>query len=308
MAWKFRQEYVKDGDVVEPSEWRLNVNEMYSELNGFLDSDNIQREVIGNSKIKRGSFTEVLTNWNIVRSYVFSHEESGWQTEAKTIYNRDRNNKNSRPFPAGKHTYGDKTTDEYLELLNNKKRLPYVEFNADQDGLLICEFSGFVTWLPQSTNSQDLARSNHPGEIDYLFKDGMSLRTYGYFAKQSAHFKSLSSYVLCSQWRITVNGQSVAETGFLGCEYSSHPIYLVGTTPITKGKETSVQLEAQFVWYSHGKDHTIQASGWNPLPSTKYGGGKHHPMDGYRSNYDKFSYRVDCSLNSPVMLVTYRKR
>ena len=62
MAWKFVQEYAQDGDIVEPSEWRINMNEMFSEINGFLDSDNIGRNSVGNSQIKRDAFTQVHSN------------------------------------------------------------------------------------------------------------------------------------------------------------------------------------------------------------------------------------------------------
>ena len=76
MAWKFVQEFSQDGDVVEPSEWRINNNEMFSELNGFLDSDNIGRQVINNSMVARNAFTEVIgSDLSPSRSYVFAHED-----------------------------------------------------------------------------------------------------------------------------------------------------------------------------------------------------------------------------------------
>ena len=75
MAWKFKQEYVRDGDVVEPSEWRINVNEGISEINGFLDSDNLGRDQIHRSQIKRGAFTQVYSqDSNAFDCYIFNHE------------------------------------------------------------------------------------------------------------------------------------------------------------------------------------------------------------------------------------------
>jgi hypothetical protein len=62
MAWKYKQEYVADGDVVEPSEWRVNINETVSEINGFLDTDNIKRDAITRPIIKRNTFTRVYSN------------------------------------------------------------------------------------------------------------------------------------------------------------------------------------------------------------------------------------------------------
>ena len=55
MAWKFRQERVAGGDVVEPSEFRINTNEFVSELNGFLDADNVNRQAIGKNETKRNT-------------------------------------------------------------------------------------------------------------------------------------------------------------------------------------------------------------------------------------------------------------
>ena len=313
MAWKYKQEYVKDGDVVEPSEWRININEMYSELNGFLDSDNIERSSIANSRIKRGAFTKVFSNDLNTKSYIFNHQQSGWQTSAPTIYNTDTNNVTAHPYPTYRERFSD-TDEEYLERLDSgQEMLPLVTFDADHDGLLICEFSGFIGWLPQSTNPDDLARPGRPSEIDY-FPYGIegtahSLSQYGYFAKQSCNHKELNSYVLCSLWRITVNGQSVAESGPLGNDYQTSPLYLVGTTPISKGKEVVVQLEAQFVWYSHGTDSYMQASSFSPKPSTaaRYVAPGHSGSTAVEL-IDQYSYLVDCSLNCPSMIVTYRKR
>jgi len=122
--------------------------------------------------------------------------------------------------------------------------------------------------------------------------------TYSYFAKQNKWFKLSSAYVLCSMWRITVNGQSVAETGPLGNEYDSHPIYLCGTTPVVKSKDNIAQLEARFIWYSPGRNHFIEASGWAP---------KDVKGDDITEDPD-ITWRRDCSLHSPSMHVIYRKR
>lgn len=303
MAWKFVQEFSQDGDVVEPSEWRINNNEMFSELNGFLDSDNIGRQVINNSMVARNAFTEVIgSDLSPSRSYVFAHEESGWITHGSSVSEPSSNMRDMAIHPGSLDASG-LTKHNYLQALDNRyEKLPSVTFKPDQDGLLICEFSGWASWMNQSTNSADMARHDSDYSPSYTevrtsgFKTNNNHMLYGFFAQQSKNFKHLSSYVLCSLWRLTVNGQVVAETGPLGNDYQAHPIYLCGTTPITKGTETIVQLEAQFVWYSHGSEQTLSSSSFNPLEA------------GLRASRTPFSYRLDCSLNCPTLIVTHRKR
>lgn len=277
MAWKYKQEYVADGDVVEPSEWRVNINETVSELNGFLDTDNIKKDSIRRDIIQRDSFTRVYTNdLTPNNSYVFNHEGAGWITQAKKVFNNDAFSTTMSFEPVGVGSVPS-SIDASVE------NMPRVTFTPDQDGLLICEFSGWVQWLKQQTNPDDL-------EDPIVVRD--SGHEYAYFAKQQRYFKSLNAYILCSMWRLTVNGQSVAESGPLGNEYQSHPVYLCGATPILKNKETVVRLEGQFLWYSAGSDDSIQASSFSPK----------------KVNDSTVSYRRDCSLNSPQLLVTYRKR
>ncbi len=280
MAWKYKQEYVADGDVVEPSEWRVNINETVSEINGFLDTDNIKRDAITRPIIKRNTFTRVYSkDVTTNMSYVFNHERAGWVDRAVQVYNTDVGSSTMSTEPVGVGSAG-------MSSINFEvKDLPRVTFTPDQDGLLICEFSGWVQWLKQQTNPDDL-------KSDGTTVVRSSGHEYAYFAKQQRYFKSLNAYVLCSMWRLTVNGQSVAESGPLGNEYQSHPIYLCGATPILKNKETVVKIEGQFLWYSAGSDDSIQASSFSPK----------------KVNDSSVSYRRDCSLNSPQLLVTYRKR
>lgn len=292
MAWRYKQEYVRDGDVVEPSEWRINVNETMSELNGFLDSDNLGRDSIGNSIIQRGTFSKVLNaEDNCTVCWVFDHDESGWIRESKTTVNQDLDEILTKIDPAksGRYESGSDLT---------VKRLPHIKFAPEEDGLLIVEFSGNVNWM---------ASASHPDldgeflDVPHFTSTGVSGdkkvgQSYGYFARQTKNFKSYSALILCSMWRLTVNGQSVAETGPIGNEYSCHPIYLCGATPILKNTETVVQLEAQFVWYSLGQDNSLSSSSFNPTTRTKADGLTDIP------------FRRDCSIFCNNLIATYRKR
>ena len=94
----------------------------------------------------------------------------------------------------------------------------------------------------------------------------------------------------------------VAETGPLGCDYSKHPIYLCGTTPITKGSSVVVQLQAQFIWYSHGTEQVLPSASFKPKEKIAQVG---RDRDLSPASY---TYRMDCSLNSPTLIVTHRKR
>jgi len=295
MAWRYKQEYVQDGDVVEPSEWRINVNETMSELNGFLDSDNLGRDSITNSIIKRGTFSKVLNAQDrSTLCWVFDHAESGWIRESKTTVNQDLNETKMQLDPAKSGPYKAQESGSELSV----KKLPHIKFAPEEDGLLIVEFSGNVNWM---------ASASHP-DLDGFYldvpfsttdshdNDDQVGQSYGYFARQTKNFKSYSALILCSMWRLTVNGQSVAETGPIGNEYSCHPIYLCGATPILKNTETVVQIEAQFVWYSLGQDNSLSSSSFNPTTRTKANGQTNIP------------FRRDCSLFCNNLIATYRKR
>ena len=314
MAWKYKQEHVKDGDVVEPSEWRINVNETLSEVNGYLDSDNIAEGSIGSDLIRRKTFTDVFSSSvNPNRSYIFNHEGSGWQRRTLSHISRDykdlgmdqRPSESSHRYVVGEHPG---TSPETYDVVQNDQ-LPHITFTPDSDGLLICEFNGFVWWSGYSTHP-DFLNSNK--SYDTTRFD--NLHTYGFFADQKKYFKHYSSYVLCSQWRLVVNGQSVAESGPLGNEYRAHPIYLCGAAPILKNTETQVQLEAQFIWYSRGKDLAIQASSYAPLFIHPYSTASKEPDSDYAShkvtddNYTTQTYRNDCTLQHPYLTAIFRKR
>ena len=314
MAWKYKQEHVKDGDVVEPSEWRINVNETLSEINGYLDSDNIAEGSIGSDLIRRKTFTDVFSSSvNPNRSYIFNHEGSGWQRRTLSHTSKDYKQlgMNQNPSETGtRYVIGETpgTSPDRYDVVENDQ-LPHITFTPDSDGLLICEFNGFVWWSGYSTHPDFLNRDK---SYDTTRFD--NLHTYGFFADQKKYFKHYSSYVLCSQWRLVVNGQSVAESGPLGNEYRAHPIYLCGAAPILKNTETQVQLEAQFIWYSRGKDLAIQASSYAPLFIHPYSTASKEPDSDYAShkvtddNYTTQTYRNDCTLQHPYLTAIFRKR
>ena len=293
MAWKFRQERVADGDVVEPSEFRINTNEFVSELNGFLDADNVNRQDIGKGETKRNTFTELIGPDNFdylggMNMYIFNHHvATGWQDSALVAVDPNF------LVPDVMDTIPDiSTATETAIEANGRKNLPRVKFSSDHDGLAIVEFCGSVSWSRWHFNptfpdqdSRLLTSTLYNNKLKHP-------KIYQAFMKQTKNFKVKGMYILCSQWRLTLNGMSVAESGPLGNEYQSHPIYLCGTAPVLKGRENVAKVEGKFFWYSPGDDISIEASGWAPL------------VEGHLND----TYRRDCLLSSVNMLITYRKR
>lgn len=307
MAWKYKQEYVKDGDVVEPSEWRINVNETMSEVNGYLDSDNIAEASIDASLIGRKTFTDVFSSSVSPNdSFIFNHEQSGWQRATLKHRSLDYNKTTARE-PSFSGSRSPKTGFAYS--ITENAQLPNITFTPNSDGLLICEFNGWVNWNQYNTHPNFLDNSGLLSTTNYD-----RYHEYGFFADQKKYFKHYSSYVLCSQWRLVVNGQSIAESGPLGNEYKCHPIYLCGASPILKNTQTVVQLEAQFIWYSLGKDISIQASSFAPLFKHPYASASEEPDAlgvSHKVTDDDYitqTFRKDCTLQNPFLTAIFRKR
>ena len=237
MAWKFKQEMVQKGQIVEPSEFRNNVNELIGEFNGMLDSSNIGRSAIEVVQVKRGAFTEVYSS-NVApnAAYHFTYNEGGgWVDNA--IMRRDGN-----AFAAEDSFYeycvslqqwglDDDTKVAPSDISDYTKiNLPSCSFSGSSDGLVKAEFSGFVQWLPISYGKDYV-------EEDYLVAEAIGdgwRDDYPYKAGLQNRLRLAHADIMCSQWRLIVNGQSIAESGLLGSEHSSHPIYLVGAIPVQK--------------------------------------------------------------------------
>jgi hypothetical protein len=285
MAWKFPQEYVRDGDVIEPSDWRINLNEMLSEINGYLDRDNIRQKTLNASAFQRETFTSIRSNDDSsMLSFLFNMEQSGWIKNSIIIDDTQFLNTSQPDIVANNPYYvrpDVKPMTDYAE-----KQLPHVTLFPNTSGLLIAEFSGVVDWVGRSSNRNQLSQTS---KGDYA---GISEK-YSYFAPQDKKYKQLSAFIQCSMWRLTVDGQTIAETGPIGNEYQSHPIYLCGATPVSNTSRAVVQLEVRFVWYSPGTNSFKSASGYLPF------------AEGQSAT---FAARSDCVLSCPNLIATFRKR
>ena len=340
MAWKFEKDSVRDGDVVEPTETRKNINEFLGEINGYLDSDNLAKSSITVDTVKRHALTQVLFNQQSPRIiYVFDHNQSGWVDRTKCRLSDEYSGDTNRiipgearlipPYMDGIYFDVERTfsTTFYLE----DKFLPTIEFDANEEGLITVEFTGQVQWMPQVSNgTTKITRYGNslryaPGEYARVIEEGDLLSeafaekhgttwrspgtsflypgAYAYFKIMDNDFKNHQAFILCSMWRITVNGMSVAETGPLGNEYSCHPISLVGSIPVEGGKNNIIKVESQFVWYSPGLDQYKSSSS---SEATLFG--QHDDAGETEANNDGPSARLDCSLYNQNLFATYRKR
>ena len=294
MAWKLRQELVQDGQVCDPSEFRINVNEYVGELNGMLDMDNIKQASIARNKVVRGAFTEVYSS-NITPEAVFYFDTysmgNGWMRKTQLRDNYETRGKRSSGFDAG-YSYETVTssggtgltevhlTDSFIDGVKSPIQLPHCRFEAKADGLVKAEFSGFVQWMSVREYSGYETEDYEP--VNTYYQEPR--HDYPYYAAVDRQMSQARAVVMCSQWRLTVDGQSIAESGFLGSEFKAHPISLVGAIPVQKSKEINVQLEARFFWYGPVTNEIKAVPGF------------------------KASLTRDCALACPTLVTTFRKR
>lgn len=59
MGQRYRFTFTENGDVLDPTQWVEDNNELASEFNGYLDRDNFARNDIAQTEITANAFTEV---------------------------------------------------------------------------------------------------------------------------------------------------------------------------------------------------------------------------------------------------------
>jgi len=329
MTWRKRQEHMMDEDIVEPSEWRINMNEFGSELNGFLDNDNVFEHSLDATEVKRDTFTRVLINQKFSQyGYLFSHLQSGWTNRSDFLVFegpgtkwqgiksfRNRIGRKSFVSPPTSGSDGDFDSWATIEekarspILARKSKqsetystqLPFQTFSTETDALVIVDFHGTVSWqvgTGSMNNPDDFWDDWHNslhgagGGTEYKY----TTNGYAFYRPRGYYYRYRASSVLCSMWRLVVDGMIVAETGPLGSEYRHHPIYLSGAIPVSSGTHR-VELQSQLVWYSPGSDKTVQSSAGKRV---------HSYTDGTDS-YD-IQLRQDCELRFPNLITQIRSR
>jgi hypothetical protein len=206
-------------------------------------------------------------------------------------------------------------------------RLPYFKFRTEGDSLLIVDLCGtvqqhhmfslnsaedFFNWLAMKLGGMGAATS-------IIGRDGIahiSSMGYPYKVNKNGKMPEKNALILCSVWRILVDGNELCSTGMIGPELEAQPIYLNGAIPVSSGEHT-VELQGKTCWYcpTTGKElpgSSINSSvTWTPsldggvnaifsgAPNT-YDGGGPHPVKEY--------IRKDISLRQPNMVVQIRSR
>ena len=132
MAFRHRQRSVQDGDIIDAEDWNENLREITGEFNGFLDRDNLRADAIQTRHIKEKAFHEVFTDQSEL-TYSFGARNFGYHG-------------------------GDATGTNGINLL---------EFEADVDGMVICEWSGEWNFGNDKFNEENDIRPDHNNVVTY---------------------------------------------------------------------------------------------------------------------------------------------
>lgn len=76
-AWKYPQGWFNNGDILEPSDWRINQQEFLGEANGRLDNDNLYTSMLDHSHFNRGTFNTFYKS--PYQQVLIEHDQGGWQ-------------------------------------------------------------------------------------------------------------------------------------------------------------------------------------------------------------------------------------
>lgn len=129
MAWRFPVVLPISGDVLHPSHWNSNIDVYSSELNGFVDGDNIESDSISSSMTNRNAFVAVYSS-------TFDDEATAG---GEPVDDFDVNMKTT--------AWHDKDVSETPD------KMPSVEFTADTDGWVQCDFHAGYEWKVPSDPS-----------------------------------------------------------------------------------------------------------------------------------------------------------
>lgn len=117
MAWRYRQNYPQNGEVLNPQDWNLENKEFAEEFNGYLDRDNLPEEVFTSAHVADDTFTAVTSD----------------------------------PY-TGTEPFGPRENTIEWQSNDGTRNLGKIEIEAPVDELLICEFS--ATWASNNSPKQ----------------------------------------------------------------------------------------------------------------------------------------------------------
>ena len=291
-AWKYPQEWFEDGDIIEPSDFRLNQQEYLGEINGSLDNDNLYKKMFERDNFIQHSFNKVYYSGVISNSlpegyfdpdspYFKGAPEPEYQPKSTPGYGMhfDMTNGGWLSKAEGEYNYSAGKKYEYPRYRSSE--LPRVTFDAEEDGMILVDLACSHEWLDPH------------GELLGDTTEASSIIDYGFYRPKGARFKFLNAYVQCIMYRIVCNGFTVCQTGPIGCEYIGQPVYLCGALPVSSGQNV-VQVQVRFVWYSPGTDRMLDGSSRDPTVT---------PIEGE----DPTDLKRTCAVDG-LLIVNHRKR
>ena len=129
MAIRFPEVYPEEKEIISPDDWNRNLAEFVDEINGRLDSDNLRdRDSIDSLMIKNRAIQRLFTSRETggsATNVLLNNGFVGWQTVGK-----------------------------------GGNEMPYVEFEANTDGWLICEANATWAWNGNGLHKDDVLDSN----------------------------------------------------------------------------------------------------------------------------------------------------
>jgi hypothetical protein len=124
VAWRFPNVMPVPGDVLHPNHWNSNIDAFSSEMNGFIDRDNLGSDVIDRVMVTNNTFAKVFTDFT---------------SDSDAVYLKR---------PDDGFSVNTSTTSWHSTGINEEEPvLPKVTFTADTDGWVVCDFDGGYHWL-----------------------------------------------------------------------------------------------------------------------------------------------------------------
>lgn len=337
MAWRFPDVLPVDGDVLHVSHWNDNIDVYSSELNGFLDRDNLRKDIIKRSMVRRNAFVKVFYN-----------------ADADTYGPSPEDPENDFDIPMRTTAWSSFDGSETID------KMPSVEFSADTDGWVECDFHASYQWrepadppggsqawfkhnadttafqysgsgyppfpvvyprvhaefpgltaeTPQSVQDdwEDFFHQWNPYATDPVWVP-TSTGSYagaghsGAGAPSCKHFNGgfaeKPSDDDCVAFRITVDGITVAETGWLSIGLYRNGVYLTAAAPVSAGRHT-IKTEVRAARVSK-----MQATA-SVLAASETGLTSVNPISEDATRVPKMGAK--CRVRGRALTVVYRKR
>ena len=230
MAIRFPVRRPETNEVIHPDDLNKNLSEFVDEINGNIDSDNLETS-LNSSRFKANSFTQCYS-----KSYT----------------------SNSNKYRVSRKTIGWTTEDR------NGKKMPIIEFIAPSDGWIIIDFNATFRWKGSGIldGDSELSKIISTGSslcptsvFNNLLPPGGWLSAVpistGWFAStpifpvgEPIQRKPPGSWAtdirirdrFGVQFHVEVNGVEITESGWMYNGAYCNGVYLCGAIPVTAGK------------------------------------------------------------------------